>query len=93
MKLAEIEQNYSQPQLNPFYISFSDLLLLLCVFFVMLIGMSKVEIGSFEKLRSGFTGSDEGTLVELAKRLESINTAYPDVIVRMAEDGVRLDLE
>ena len=52
--------------LSPFYVSFSDLMVLLCVFFVMLLGMSKIDTGTFEKLKAGFSGTDKGTLMELA---------------------------
>jgi len=97
MKRARLENLMSQsaePQkVNPFYISFSDLMVLLAVFFLMIISMSKIENGSFEKLRSEVTGNSQGTLVELAERMKVIAKNIPQASVRMAPDGVRLDLQ
>ncbi len=93
MKLTELENIRDENKLNPFYISFSDLMLLLTAFFVMIIGMSKIEIGSFEKLRMGFTGEVKGTLTELAMKLEDISKSTRGVRVRRDKDGVRLDLD
>lgn len=94
MNLAELnKQNDTGEKLNPFYISFSDLMVLLCVFFVMILGMSKIEIGTFEKLKAGFTGDDSGTLVELARKLKTIASDQKGVTIELADDGVRLDFE
>lgn len=96
MKLAELELRTEEEPYNPFYISFSDLMVLLCAFFIMLLAMSKIDIGSFEKVRSGFTGSTENTLVELTETLGRIvegDPGVPGVKVRLAADGVRLDLD
>ena len=95
MKLEDLAQTDEQANgiINPFYISFSDLMVLLCVFFVMMLGMSKVKMGSFEQLRSGFSGSTKGTLLELARDLKSTAKNLPGVSVQMAEDGVRLNLQ
>lgn len=93
LRLADLQVNEDSGKLNSFYVSFSDLMLLLCTFFVLMLGMSKIEIGSFEKLRAGFTGKKTGTLVELAEQLEKVAAGQKGVSVRLAEDGVRLDLE
>jgi len=93
LNLAELKQSGESDQLNPFYISFSDLMVLLCVFFVMILGMSKIDTGSFEKIKTGFTGVTKGTLVELHSRLEQIAKMQSGVTVEMADDGVRLDLD
>ena len=97
MNIRHLEnQGKNEEGLTSFYISFGDLMVLLAAFFVMLIGMSRIEIGSFEKIRSGFTGSTTGTLVELAADLDRIvnsDPGVPGVKVRLDEDGVRLDLE
>jgi chemotaxis protein MotB len=96
MKIADLAEQADDQDMTSFYISFSDLMVLLSVFFVMLLSMSKVDIGSFEKIRSGFTGSTEGTLVELASELKQVaegTPGVPGVNVHLAEDGVRLDLD
>ena len=88
--------NESQKSINSFYISFSDLMVILCVFFVMIISMSKVETGHFEKIKSAFTGQTKDTLMELAIRLKEIATTdpgVPGVTANMASDGVRLDMD
>jgi len=62
----------------------------------MMLAMSKIDIGSFEQIRTGFTGNTQGTLVELAEKLEKIAIGPPEVSgvsVQLAKDGVRLDLE
>ena len=81
---------------NAFFISLSDVMILLCVFFIMLVSVSKVDIGSFEKVRSAFRGTTEDTLVELSQRLKTIATTdpgIPGVQVGLAADGVRIDLD
>ncbi|MFW7381125.1 MAG: OmpA/MotB family protein [Oligoflexus sp.] len=96
MKLADLAEGNQEESLTSFYISFSDLMVLLGVFFVMLLSMSRIDTGSFEKIRSGFTGSTKGTLVELSAQLKEIVEGVPGVPgvkVHMAEDGVRLDLD
>ena len=96
MKLSELAKAHEEGDSNPFYISLSDLMTLLCVFFIMLISISKIDIGSFEQVRTGFTGSNKGTLVELAANLKTIvekDPGIPGVKVRLAKDGVRLDLD
>jgi chemotaxis protein MotB len=96
MKLDELTIDNDDEGLDVFYISFGDLMVILCVFFVMLLTMSKVDIGSFEKVKSVMTGSTENTLVELASSLKEIINGTPGIpgaTVRLAEDGVRVDLD
>ncbi|MGE0173848.1 MAG: flagellar motor protein MotB [Oligoflexales bacterium] len=96
MKLRELQSAHEVEDSNAFYISFSDLMVILSVFFVMMLSVSRVDVGSFEKIKTGFTGSTKGTLVELASELQNIvegDPGVPGVEVRMAEDGVRLDLD
>jgi chemotaxis protein MotB len=93
LKLESLKMDEGAGKISPFYISFSDLMVLLSVFFLMIISMSKVEKGSFEQLRTGVTGSTEGTLVELATKLKTIAKDLPQVSIRMAPDGVRVDLQ
>jgi chemotaxis protein MotB len=93
MKLQDLEDISDSSHVNPFYISFSDLMVLLCVFFVLILGMSKIEIGSFEKMKTGFTGDTKGTLVELHNKLLSIIEPDSGINVELARDGVRIDLD
>ena len=96
MKLEELQVEHDEKGLDSFYISFGDLMVILCVFFVMLLSMSKIDVGSFEKIKSVMTGRTENTLVELAETLqEIIDTApgVPGASVELAKDGVRLDLD
>ena len=96
MKLSELGTNHHENQMTSLYISFSDLMMLLLVFFLMLLSMSKIDKGSYEAIRSGFTGSTKGTLVELAQDLSKMvngDPGVPGVKVHLAQDGVRLDLD
>ena len=96
MKLDELTIDNDEEGFDVFYISFGDLMVILSVFFVMLLSMSKVDIGSFEKVKSVMTGSTENTLVELASSLKEIiegTPGIPGATVRLAEDGVRVDLD
>lgn len=97
MKLQDLTNSGSEESSSTaFYVGLSDLMVLLLVFFLMLISMSKIDKGSFEKIRAGFTGSTKGTLVELAAQLQEIvegQPGIPGVKVHLAEDGVRLDLD
>ena len=81
MKLKELESE-DQNTITSFYISFSDLMVLLGVFFVMLLSMSRIDTGSFEKIKSGFSGSTKGTLVELAQSLKDIAETYPKPLIK-----------
>ena len=96
MKLDQLTIDNDEEGLDVFYISFGDLMVILCVFFVMLLTMSKVDIGSFEKVKSVMTGSTENTLVELATDLKEIiegTPGIPGATVELAKDGVRVDLD
>jgi chemotaxis protein MotB len=96
MRLDQIDVGDAEDRTNPFYISLSDLMILLSVFFAMLVSVSEIEIGSFEKLRSSFSGSTENTLVELSQTLKTIvyeDPGVPGVNVELATDGVRIDLD
>lgn len=91
-----IPRRQSSNDADSFYITFSDLAVILCVFFVMLLSMSKIETGSFERIKAGFSGSDAGTLVELAGELKALADGPPlvdGVTVTLADDGVRIDLD
>ncbi|MCX4027043.1 flagellar motor protein MotB [Endozoicomonas sp. SM1973] len=99
MRMSELDLNDSQDDSESktaFYISFSDLMVMLGVFFVMLLSISQVDVGSFEKVKTGVTGNTSGTLVELSNNLAKIVEDDPDVSgvsVRMAKDGIRLVLD
>ena len=96
MKLDQLTIDHDEEGLDVFYISFGDLMVILCVFFVMLLTMSKIDIGSFEKVKSVMTGSTENTLVELAGSLKEIiegTPGIPGATVQLAKDGVRVDLD
>lgn len=96
MKLDELTIDSNDEGLDVFYISFGDLMVILSVFFVMLLAISKVDIGSFERVKSAMTGSTENTLVELAGSLKDIiegTPGIPGATVRLAKDGVRVDLD
>ncbi len=97
MKLEQLQSNESsESALSSFYVSLADLMTLLLVFFLMLVSMSKIDTGSYEVIRSGFTGSTKNTLVDLAARLRKMvedKPGIPGVKVHLAPDGVRLDLD
>ena len=96
MRLEQLQMETDEKGFDSFYISFGDLMVILSVFFVMLLSMSKIDVGSFEKIREVMTGRTENTLVELAETLETIiNTApgVPGASVELASDGVRLDID
>ncbi|MGQ9426399.1 OmpA/MotB family protein [Gilvimarinus sp. F26214L] len=96
MKLDQLITEQDEAGLDSFYISFGDLMVILCVFFVMLLSMSKVDVGSFERLRSVMTGSTDDTLVELAESLRIIveeSPGVPGANVELAKDGVRVNLD
>ncbi len=96
MRLQDLQKAHSRGKespVNAFYLSLSDLMTLLCVFFAVLVGMSRIDVGSFERMKTSVTGVSKGTLVELAKDLEKIAAGQKGVSVRLAEDGVHLDFE
>lgn len=96
MNLDVLTVENDEEGLDAFYISFGDLMVILCVFFVMLLTMSKIDIGSFEKIKSVMTGTTDNTLVELSNSLKEIIEGTPGVpgaSVELAKDGVRVDLD
>ncbi len=96
MRLDELTSETDDGGIDAFYISFGDLMVILCVFFVMLLTMSKIETGSFEKIKSVMTGKTENTLVELSDSIKEIVEGIPGVpgvVVQMDKDGVRVDLD
>ena len=96
MKLKDLEQHMQDADVNPFYIGLSDLMILLCVFFAMIISVSRIDKGSYEKIRSGVTGTTENTMVALEHRLKTIvevDPGIPGVTVKLEKEGLRLDLD
>lgn len=96
MSLEQLTTELDEEGLDSFYISFGDLMVILCVFFVMLLSISKVDVGSFEKIKSVMTGRTDNTLVELAASLKKIvedSPGVPGASVQLAKDGVRVDLD
>lgn len=96
MRLRDLQNaqvRSKESPVNAFYLSLSDLMTLLCVFFAVLLGMSRIDVGSFEKMKTSVTGDAKGTLVELEKDLKSIAHGQKGVSVRLAHDGVHLDFE
>jgi chemotaxis protein MotB len=96
MTLDQLTIEADEEGLDSFYISFGDLMVILCVFLVMLLTMSKIDIGSFEKIKSVMTGTTENTLVELSSSLQEIiegTPGIPGAEVQLARDGVRVDLD
>lgn len=96
MNLDQLTAEVDEEGLDSFYISFGDLMVILCVFLVMLLTMSKIDIGSFEKIKSVMTGTTENTLVELTSSLKEIiegTPGIPGAQVHLAKDGVRVDLD
>ncbi len=96
MKLEQLTMEQDEEGLDSFYISFGDLMVILCVFLVMLLTISKIDIGSFEKVKSVMTGRTDNTLVELTTSLKKIIEEAPGIpgaSVHLAEDGVRVDLD
>ncbi|MBX2813104.1 MAG: OmpA family protein [Myxococcales bacterium] len=71
-------------------------MILLCVFFIMMVSVSKIDMGSFERVRSALQGHTQNTLVELSDRLEEMVTeeaGISGVEVGIGREGVRLDFE
>lgn len=93
MQELSVHSSAKESPVNAFYLSLSDLMTLLCVFFAVLVGMSRIDVGQFEKVKSAVTGQTKGTLVELAKDLSKIAANQPGVSVELANDGVRIDFE
>lgn len=96
MSLDALAEEHDDGGIDAFYISFGDLMVILCVFLVMLLTMSKIDIGSFEKVKSVMTGRTDNTLVELTSSLKEIiegTPGIPGATVHLAPDGVRVDLD
>jgi chemotaxis protein MotB len=96
MSLDQLTAENDEEGLDSFYVSFGDLMVIICVFLVMLLTMSKIDIGSFEKIKSVMTGSTDNTLVELSTKLKKIIETAPGIpgaSVELAKDGVRVDLD
>ncbi len=96
MNLEQLTTEIDDEGLDAFYISFGDLMVILSVFLVMLLTMSKIDIGSFEKVKSVMTGRTDDTLVELTGSLMEIiegTPGIPGASVHLAKDGVRVDLD
>lgn len=96
MRIDQLDHEDHDEGLDAFYISFGDLMVILCVFLVMLLSMSEIQRGSFEKVKSVMSGTTENTLVALADELQSIVSGIPGVpgaSVKLDTDGVRVDLD
>jgi chemotaxis protein MotB len=96
MTLDELTAEPDEGGIDSFYISFGDVMVILCVFLLMLLAMSKIDTGSFERIKSVMTGSTDNTLVELSGLLKEIiegTPGIPGATVHLANDGVRVDLD
>lgn len=96
MTLDQLTTEVDDGGIDSFYISFGDVMVILCVFLLMLLSMSKIDIGSFERIKSIMTGRTDNTLVELADSLKHIvegTPGIPGASVQLANDGVRVDLD
>lgn len=96
MRMSQLRWEDDHESMTSFYISFSDLMVMLSVFFLMLLSISNVQIGSFEKVKTSFSGKTGGTLVALSESLRSVVEGVPGVpgvSVHLADDGVRLVLD
>jgi len=94
--LDDLTMEIDEGGIDSFYISFGDVMVILCVFLLMLLAMSSIDVGSFERIRSVMTGSTDNTLVALADELREIVEGTPGVpgaSVELADDGVRVNLE
>ena len=91
MKLSDLQNITQENKTNTFYLSFSDLMVLLCVFFIMLISISKIETFSFEQIKTSFTGSTRDTLKELEEKLQGMSK-QKGVEISLDKDGLRLNL-
>ncbi len=96
MKIKDLQHAHLKSRespVNAFYLSLSDLMTLLCVFFAVLVGMSRIDVGSFEKMKTSVTGDSKGTLVELERDLRVITKGQSGVSVRLGQEGVHIDFE
>ncbi len=76
-----------------FFMSFADLMMIVSVFFVMLLSVSDIRKGNFDRLRAEFSGTTEGTLFDLAEKLRALSHPNEDVSIYVSEDGIRIDME
>lgn len=94
MRMAELTtRDPEQLGASSFYMSFGDLMVILCCFFVLIHSISKVDVGSFERVRTELTGVSAGSLVELAEDLKEIAKTIEDVNISYDSDGVRINME
>ena len=96
MNFSDIKAQDDEEGVDAFYISFGDVTVILSVFFAMLLSMSEIKTGTFEKIRTEMTGVSENTLLELSGTLDEIITEYPGIPgaeVEFAVDGIRLNFD
>ncbi|MFK7824076.1 MAG: flagellar motor protein MotB [Oligoflexales bacterium] len=94
MRMAElVDRDREELGASSFYMSFGDLMVILCCFFVLIHSISKVDVGSFERVRTELTGVSAGSLVELADDLKDIAKDIKDVNISYDSDGVRINME
>lgn len=94
MRMAElINREPEELGSSSFYMSFGDLMVILCCFFVLIHSISKVDVGSFERVRTELTGVSTDSLVELADDLKEIADGIKDVNISYDSDGVRINME
>lgn len=96
MNFSDIKAQDDEEGVDAFYISFGDVMVILSVFFAMLLSMSEIKTGTFEKIRTEMTGVSENTLLELSGTLDEIITEYPGIPgaeVEFAVDGIRLNFD
>jgi chemotaxis protein MotB len=94
---SRLDEHLSSPRKyvdNPaVIISYADMMTTVAVFFVMLLSMSDIKTGKFDRLRSEFSGENSGTLVELARELNETIGKTSGVAINLSDDGVRMDLD
>ncbi|MCB9094932.1 MAG: OmpA family protein [Halobacteriovoraceae bacterium] len=96
MKLSDLKRTKFRSAGDNYYVSFTDVMMLLSVFFILIISISKIEKGSFERIKSSFSGSTKGTLVELSEEIKYMvekDPGIPNVTVELTKEGVLLDLK
>jgi chemotaxis protein MotB len=76
-----------------FFMSFADLMMIVTVFFVLLLSVSSIQKGNFDRMRASFSGSTKGTMVDLANRLRELAQPTKDVSIYVSDEGIRMDME
>lgn len=76
-----------------FFMSFADLMMIVTVFFVMLLSVSSIQKGNFDRMRAGFSGTTKGTLFDLASRLRELAKPNRGVAIYVSDEGIRIDME